>query len=120
MITKEQKIDVLLRQAHACATGHRSRTYSNGKPETHFEFVARLMDAYIERKQESAAAKGVPWVWGAADQVIAMLLVKIARLTDTPTHADSWRDIAGYAACGAQVTDADLSDQPIPDTEKPL
>jgi hypothetical protein len=29
--------------------------------------------------------------------------LKVARLMHTPGHVDSWVDIAGYAACGADV-----------------
>jgi len=35
--------------------------------------------------------------------VLAMTCVKVARLLETPTHEDSWIDIAGYGACGAEV-----------------
>lgn len=34
---------------------------------------------------------------------LAMTCVKIARLIETPDHADSWVDIAGYGACGAEI-----------------
>lgn len=32
-----------------------------------------------------------------------MVLFKVARLAGNPYHTDSWTDIAGYAACGAEV-----------------
>jgi hypothetical protein len=31
-----------------------------------------------------------------------LALLKIARLKNSPNHRDSWVDIAGYAACGAE------------------
>ena len=34
---------------------------------------------------------------------IVMIQVKIARLQESPDHVDSWTDIAGYAALGAQL-----------------
>lgn len=37
--------------------------------------------------------------------VLEMLCVKIARLTQTPTHFDSWLDIAGYARTACMVLD---------------
>lgn len=37
---------------------------------------------------------------------LALALVKIARTQHTPTHADNWIDLAGYAAIGAEVSDA--------------
>lgn len=39
-----------------------------------------------------------------ARHVLEMILVKVARLIQTPTHEDSWLDIAGYANCGLEVT----------------
>lgn len=37
-------------------------------------------------------------------QVAAMLaLVKLARLAANPGHGDSWVDLAGYAAIGAEI-----------------
>jgi len=35
--------------------------------------------------------------------VLAMTCLKIARLIETPDHEDSWVDICGYGACGAEV-----------------
>lgn len=38
------------------------------------------------------------------DQVaLCMVLVKVARLTNSSQHSESWVDIAGYAALGAEV-----------------
>jgi hypothetical protein len=39
----------------------------------------------------------------AAQAVACMIDVKLARLTHDPRHADSVTDIAGYAACLAEV-----------------
>lgn len=41
----------------------------------------------------------------AVCHVFYMMAVKLARLRVTPTHLDSWIDIAGYARCGVTVTD---------------
>mgnify|MGYP005990130805 CR=1 FL=1 len=35
--------------------------------------------------------------------VLCMTCLKVARLVETPDHEDSWVDIAGYGACGAEV-----------------
>lgn len=37
------------------------------------------------------------------DYPLAMILVKIARLAQNPTHLDSWVDIAGYAGLGYEI-----------------
>ena len=40
-----------------------------------------------------------------AEQVaLAMVWVKTARLLQTPSHDDSWLDMAGYAALGGEVS----------------
>ena len=36
---------------------------------------------------------------------LCMTCLKVARLIETPDHADSWIDIAGYGACGAEIAD---------------
>jgi len=36
-----------------------------------------------------------------------MLWMKMARLQEDPRHIDSWIDIAGYAACTAEVMNVD-------------
>jgi hypothetical protein len=43
-----------------------------------------------------------------ASEVAAMMVaLKLARLVHTPGHTDSWVDIAGYAALGAEVSEYD-------------
>tara|TARA_R100001510_G_C7637096_1_gene195101 strand:+ start:963 stop:1262 length:300 start_codon:yes stop_codon:yes gene_type:complete len=42
--------------------------------------------------------------------VMCMIAVKMARLAQSPGHLDSWVDIAGYAACGAEVLDGGQKD----------
>ena len=37
--------------------------------------------------------------------VLCMTCLKVARLMETPEHVDSWVDIAGYGACGAEIAD---------------
>jgi len=34
---------------------------------------------------------------------LMMALMKIARLRHNHGHADSWIDLAGYAACGGEI-----------------
>jgi len=36
---------------------------------------------------------------------LCMAGVKIARLVQSPEHEDSWLDLAGYAAVGAEILD---------------
>ena len=66
----------------------RAREY--GGPEDCFGLIAALWSRYTERDISSA------------DVAVMMILLKIARIEGNPRHADSWVDIAGYAACGAE------------------
>lgn len=62
--------------------------------------------ADFERVQAVAAALGLDGVkCSAVRHVLYMLVVKLVRLRNTPTHLDSWIDVAGYARCGVMVTD---------------
>ena len=37
------------------------------------------------------------------------VMVKIARLVKTPSHIDSWTDLAGYAGLGGEIGSIDAS-----------
>jgi hypothetical protein len=50
-----------------------------------------------------ATSEGVFEPWEVA---ALMILMKLARLANNRAHRDSWADIAGYAACGADITEA--------------
>ena len=41
-----------------------------------------------------------------AQATIMMIDLKTVRAWTNPTHADSWVDCAGYAACGGEVADS--------------
>lgn len=41
----------------------------------------------------------------AAQVALCMAIVKVTRLIQTPDHEDSWIDLAGYAACGGEVSE---------------
>jgi hypothetical protein len=63
-----------------------------GTPESNFERIAALWSVVLERPV-------------TAEQVALCLgQVKVARLIQTPQHRDSWVDLAGYAACGFEVS----------------
>lgn len=64
-----------------------------GDPKTNFQDIARLWNSV----QHAA-------VYEPENVALFMILVKVARLMHDPTHEDSWIDIAGYAACGYEVT----------------
>jgi hypothetical protein len=86
--------EALLRDALAAVTGERRKAY--GDPEQNFTTIADLWNAYLCRR----AAINAHFTPGDVAQM--MILVKVARLAQTPDHRDSMLDIAGYAACAAR------------------
>lgn len=80
-----------------------------GPPERNFERIAVLWNAYLEMAVE---ARPVGNSIDPHDVAIMMILMKVARLVETPGHADSWMDVAGYAVCGAEIA------VPEPDAEE--
>lgn len=79
----------ILRAAESMVSGQRQQDY--GTPENNFARIAALWSAYT----------GNPYT--PADVAAMMILLKVARIKTTPSHRDSWTDIAGYAACGGEV-----------------
>ena len=68
------------------------RAVQHGKPENTFAQIANLWSAFL----------GIELV--AADAAMMMILLKVGRAQGNPANNDTWVDIAGYAACGAELT----------------
>lgn len=83
-MTKEELLD-----AAKAAVADRGLNY--GSPEDNFGRIAKLWAAYLGHPVSTH------------DVANLMVLMKVARLQNSPTHLDSWTDIAGYAACGANL-----------------
>lgn len=81
-----------LGRAHQAVNGERDTVY--GRPEDNFAHIAALWSCHL----------GHPVT--AIDVALMMVLLKVARQRTTPNHEDGWIDIAGYAACGAEITHA--------------
>lgn len=78
-----------LESALKIVNGQREQEY--GKPEDNFGFIANLWTAYLGNEVTSL------------DVTNMMVLFKIARTKTGRGNDDSFVDIAGYAACGAEV-----------------
>jgi hypothetical protein len=89
-MTKAELLD-----AAKAAVADRGLNY--GKPEDNFGRIADLWSVHLENR-------GIPAELTPADVAAMMVLLKIARLQNDPSHLDSWTDIAGYAACGAEIS----------------
>ena len=68
-----------------------SRAATHGDAERNFSMIANVWSVRL----------GVPIT---ATQVALMMIdLKTSRAWENPKHEDSWVDIAGYAACGAEL-----------------
>ena len=86
IITTRQAI---LDEARDAITGEREDAY--GGPEESFFAIAKFWSAYLDR------------YIGLHDVAIMLALLKVARIKNSDgQHRDSWVDLAGYAACGAE------------------
>lgn len=70
---------------------HKDRNANYGNPEDNFKQIAKLWVAY--KKMD----------FSTADVAVMCMLIKIARLSKNENHHDSAVDIAGYAACLADI-----------------
>lgn len=78
-----------LEKAIACVCGQREQDY--GSPEDNFRIIAQLWTAYAGHPFDSK------------DVAMMMALLKIARIASGTATEDSFVDLAGYAACGAEI-----------------
>ena len=84
-------LDVLER-AISLIHGQRAKDY--GDAQSSFQRMADLVNPIVKKADGNLSA---------SDMALVMIQVKIARLQESPNHADSWIDIAGYAGLGAQL-----------------
>lgn len=75
-----------------------------GTPENNFLMIAQLWEIYLCAKCVSAGSV----VTILKEDVAAMMaLLKIGRISSGTASADSWVDLAGYAACGCELETED-------------
>lgn len=79
-----------LRTAETCVCGKREQDY--GSPEDNFKKIADLWSAYMGQ------------AYTAQDVAMMMALLKVARIKTGTATADSFVDLAGYAACAAEIS----------------
>lgn len=85
-MTREETLERALK----CVCGGRENEY--GSPEDNFKVIAGLWSIY----------KSVTFT--ANDVAMMMALLKIARIKSGTGTEDSYVDLAGYAACGAEIS----------------
>ena len=79
----------ILDKAKACVCGQREQDY--GSPENNFGLIGMLWTTYLGTMVT------------ANDVAMMMALLKIARIKSGTATADSFIDLAGYAACGGEI-----------------
>lgn len=82
----------------AALSAVQERNQSYGQPENNFLRIARRWNVHLLNRY------GAKVELDSADVAAMMADMKLARLEQTPSHQDSWTDLAGYAACGAEVS----------------
>lgn len=83
-----QRKDILKEAARLTATD-RQKIY--GEPRVNHERIAALWSTYLDVDITPEQAS------------ICMLLVKVARVMQTPDHLDSYVDMAAYAAISGEI-----------------
>lgn len=73
-------------------------------PEANFDRIARRWKVHFLNRY------GIDVTVDAADVAMMCADLKLARLEFNTGHEDSWTDLAGYAACGAEVSTAKVID----------
>lgn len=92
-ITRAEILDA----AKAIVTGERERQY--GKPEDNFRMIGNLWEIYLKaRCLDSCGGLDIL----PEDVAMMMSLLKIARIASGNYKADSFIDLAGYAACAGE------------------
>ena len=89
----------VLRAAKAAIIGQRQRDY--GSPEENFRTIAAYWSVYLSQTY------GLEQPLAPVDVALMMSLMKVARAGATPTHKDSYVDMAGYAGCAYEVAIAE-------------
>lgn len=79
----------ILKTAEKCVNGDRQRDY--GTPEDNFRLIARLWSVTLGRTVTPIEVS------------VMMMQLKAARILTGRATADSFVDIAGYAACGGEI-----------------
>lgn len=85
----------ILEKAAECVCGKRQQDY--GSPENNFQVIANLWIDYLQ-----GTGQGVDIT--PKDVAMMMALLKIARIAGDHATEDSFVDLAGYAACGGEIS----------------
>lgn len=114
MLKPDPPAKSILDTAKEVIYGDREATY--GDPGKNLRVIADYWHTYLMQKGYiQSTENGLT----AEDVCNMMVLLKIARLGNTPGHLDSLVDICGYTALQERVKNADLEAQEGADTSRP-
>lgn len=88
--------DRILQEARKITAVDRNSAY--GEPEDNFQSIAKFWNAHLSTRYGPCPKLD------ETDVALMMVGMKAARLAFNPIHRDSWVDVAGYAACGYEVS----------------
>ena len=80
----------VLEEAQSIIYGDREKTY--GHPAKNLKTIASMWNAYLNNMDDGN------FVVTAKDVAAMMMLVKVARFANDPSHRDNLVDVCGYAA----------------------
>lgn len=83
--------EAVLDKAKELISNERLKHY--GPPKENFARIAKLWEVIFNQPITPAQV------------ALCMAMVKVTRLVQTPDHIDSWVDLAGYSACGGEVSE---------------
>jgi hypothetical protein len=82
-----------------------------GPPEKHFSCTQGLYGEWLRRRNDAIETGGNCLNESAMRHAVYMILDKLSRAANDPTHLDNWDDVAGYAACAKRVVSIDNNGQ---------
>ena len=82
-------------------TGARGNTY--GTAAENFQRIANLITSQLGLVEELPNSGCLTRPLTQEDVALLMIMVKSSRLANSPIHADSWVDIAGYINCVSTI-----------------
>jgi hypothetical protein len=91
-MNREETLDA----AKECVLVNRNRDYAD--PEDNFSAIARLWNFWLSERY------GFDDI-SALDVAMMSAFIKVARMLENPYKEDNFIDIAGYAACAAEVAE---------------
>lgn len=92
----------ILDNALKCVNGDRDLQYGN--PEDSFKLVAQFWMSYLDGC--GCVPEGSNVMLRSEDVAAMLALLKIARIAGGQAKDDNWIDLAGYAACGGEISSA--------------